>query len=142
MIMDNTWPTLPITHRMTDPVGPPSKHYLDRSMLNFHYRSYVMVYIVPERHNLRFLLFSIVLLLCHSHKWIINEGIVHFKNEYNFWIARAKKVRNVKFNRSNSIISKITSPSFLQFLVLKGTSGWKLCRSDVTPAQNRKFKLE
>ena len=42
-------PSLPITHRMTEQVGLPSKHNLDRLMLNFDYRSYVMVYIVPER---------------------------------------------------------------------------------------------
>ena len=71
-----------------------------------------------------------------------NEGIVHFKNEYNFWIARAKKVRNVKFYRSNSIISKIMSPSFLQFSVLKGITGWKFRRSDVTRAENGSFKPE
>ena len=49
MIMDNTWSTLPITHRMTDPVGPASKHYLDRSMLNFRDRSLRWWIIVPER---------------------------------------------------------------------------------------------
>ena len=66
-------------------------------------------------------MFSIVILLCHSHSWIIKEGVVYLKNEYNFWIPRAKNVRNIKFCRSNSIISKITRPSFLQFSVLKGT---------------------
>ena len=68
-----------------------------------------------------FLLFSIVILLCHSHSWKIKEGIVYFKNEYNFWIPCAKYARNVKVCRSNSIISKIMRPSFLQFSVLKGT---------------------
>ena len=63
---------------------------------------------------LSFLLFSIVILLCHSDSWIIKEGIVYFENEYNFWILRAKNVRNVKFYRSNSITSKITRPSFSQ----------------------------
>ena len=68
--------------------------------------------------------------------WIINEGIVYFKNEYNFWIPRAKNDRNVKFYRSNSIISKIMRPSVLQFSVLKGTPVQKLYQSDVTLAQN------
>ena len=72
-----------------------------------------------------FLLFFIVILLFHSHFWIINEGIAYFKNEYNFWIPRAKNVRNVKFYRSNSIISKIMRPSFWQFPVLKGA----LCKT-------------
>ena len=69
--------------------------------------------------------FSIVL-YCYSivsfHFRIINEGIVYFRNGYNFWIPRAKNMRKVKFYRSNSIISKITRPSFLQFSIVKGTT--------------------
>ena len=79
-----------------------------------------------------FLLFSIVILLFHSHSWIIKEGIVYFKNEYNFWIPRAKNVRNIKFYRSHSIISKIMRPSVLQFSVLKGTPESRGDKSDVT----------
>ena len=67
--------------------------------------------------RLNFLLFSIVILLCHSHSWILNEGIFYFQNEYYIWIPRAKSVRNVKFCRSNWIILKITRPSFLQFSI-------------------------
>ena len=73
---------------------------------------------------------------------MINEGIVYFKNEYNFWIPRAKNVRNVKFYRSNSIISKIMRPSFLQFSVLKCTPVQNRDNSDVTIVPSKKIKPE
>ena len=92
--------------------------------------------------GLNFLLFSIVILLCHSHSWIIKEGIFYFQNEYNIWIPRAKSVRNVKFCRSNSIISKIMRPSFLQFSVRKDTSVWNCVKYDFTFDKNGNFKPE
>ena len=92
--------------------------------------------------GLNFLLFAIVILLCYSHLWIIKEGIFYFENEYNIWIPRAKSDRNVKFCRSNSIISKIMRPSFLQFSVRKGTLVRKLIRNDVTSDKNGNFKPE
>ena len=39
-----------------------------------------------------------------------------------------KNVGNVKYDRSNTIISKITGPSFLQISVLKGTHVKNLTR--------------
>ena len=66
-----------------------------------------------------------------SFAFIRKEGIVYFKNEYNFWIPRAKNVRNVQFYRSHSIISKIMRPSVLQFSVHKGNP-WVLNLSRVT----------
>ena len=70
-------------------------------------------------------MFSIVILLFHSHSWIIEEDVVYLKNEYIFWIAHAKNIRIVKFYQSSSIIKKIMRPSSLQFSVVKST----LCKT-------------
>ena len=42
--------TAPITREITEIVfSPPSKHYPDRTVLDFHYRNYEGLHIVPQQ---------------------------------------------------------------------------------------------
>ena len=47
----------------------------------------------------------------NSQLWVGNDGIMYFKNEYDFWNPHVENDKNLEFHRSNLFISKITRTS-------------------------------
>ena len=55
-------------------------------------------------------LFDTKMTTCHL-SWIIDENIVNFENDHDFWVPRAKDVRSTKFYQSSLIIPNVMRPS-------------------------------
>ena len=98
MITDNTWINCAYYARNNrNSFGPPSKQYLDRTMLNFYYRSCDGLYLTPQQLKCVFM-FDVqgVCVVCLAMWWCSVTNILIFERVcVVYWILHLVKVKNI-----------------------------------------------